>query len=435
MRSECIRTTLFKHAMKKIESSQPHTSSKENQSKSSQLHNGSISTLLIGGDNTTSTYSSKDIEPIEELITDDLSNLKTNSILYGSKITDYYIHISMKVMKHLAESPFKGNSDIQRKIIDYAHKIMKCDDITFDILKQKFHATSNECLFAYFVRGYLSSPNDLVLSWMYTVGRVLPMTRRDEWFDNFRLSAYGACFNMVVWDKFNSEDSYAVDYNPIDIVKSKSINNIRFNEKLVGPFRKFLLGQHLLPHEYKDNKPTEHFDDSTLSDTAYLHFPFYFGGAHGCDVFDIPDKSLSVVEIKDVLQRYPSALIGYILNTSTYRSGKGEHWVAVIFSNFDGLQCNLICSQKSNFDVFRDDGRFKQTLSTLGFKMNHNSIETQRNNYSCGELSVLSLLKMIEYRNINDAVFNIGLNAENFGNELGKQTNINKIREKIVGTL
>lgn len=390
--------------------------------------------ILKGGDST-EQLSINDIEPISYIIEDDLIDLQTNAMLYGRTITEYYQFISMKVMKHLADSSFSGNSNTQREIIEYIRKIMNCKDITFETLKQKFHATSNECLFAYFVRAYLSSPKDMVLGWMYTVGRVLPMKRRDEWFDNFRLNAYGTCFNLIMWNEYNSEDSYSVDYDPKPINTAQQINYSRFNDLLVGSFRTFLMEQHLLPFEYKENKVSESYNGLNLSDLSYKYFPFYFGGAHGCDVFDIPSKSLTVSEIKNVLLRYPSALIGYILNTSTYRSGKGEHWVAVVFSNHNKLKCDLICSQQSTFDVFRDGGKLKSSLISLGFTLEHNPDETQRNNFSCGDLSALSLLKMIEYRDIKQTVANIGINAENFGNEIGRKTNIYKIREKIVGTL
>lgn len=164
-----------------------------------------------------------------------------------------------------------------------------------------------------------------------------------------------------------------------------------------------------------------------ICDLAYEHFPYFYGGAHGCDVFDTP-LSCSLEEIDLFLKRYPSAKIGYILNTSTYASGGGEHWVALELSKG---QAKLICSQASSFNSFHDNGKLDSTLQALGYGQIRNEVSFQTDTYSCGIFSALSLyLLLISGGNIRKTVDMIGTNGEN----IAKGMDINDIREKWAGT-
>ena len=171
-------------------------------------------------------------------------------------------------------------------------------------------------------------------------------------------------------------------------------------------------------------------DDLTIIDEAYKHYPFYFGGAHGCDVFDISNMSLSLNEITEFLNRYPSARVGYILNTATYKSGHGEHWVALELTHG---KARLICSQQSDFSVFHDGGKLRNTLRSLGYGEEWNNKEIQTENYGCGTYAFISLMELLRFGNIDKAVNAIGVNMENLGKDVNKTSNVDIVREKLVG--
>ena len=166
-----------------------------------------------------------------------------------------------------------------------------------------------------------------------------------------------------------------------------------------------------------------------ICDECYLHYPFFFGGAHGCDVFDIPKMSLNIEEIKQFLKRYPSAYVGYILNTKTYASKQGEHWVALVFHNGSA---KLVCSQQSDFSVFKDDGKLNRALQENGFGQEYNSTVMQLDECNCGLYSALSLYEMLcNGADISKSVNAIGLNAANLKNGF----DIYQFRAKLAGTL
>ena len=140
--------------------------------------------------------------------------------------------------------------------------------------------------------------------------------------------------------------------------------------------------------------------------------------------------SLSINEITKFLERYPSARVGYILNTATYRSGRGQHWVALELTKG---KAKLICSQNSDFDVFDDGGRLMSALSKNMYGMEHNDRNIQRDNYACGTYAFISLMELLRFGDIKKAVDSIGVNMEAFGKCVGKESSADKVRENIVG--
>lgn len=176
----------------------------------------------------------------------------------------------------------------------------------------------------------------------------------------------------------------------------------------------------------KNDKLSLNLTAEQICDECYKHYPYFFGGAHGCDVFDTY-LSLSIDEISDFFKRYPSAKIGYILNTATYESGKGEHWVALELSKG---KAKLICSQASDFGGFHDNGKLDRSLQQHLFGQSNNPIRFQIDSYSCGIFSALSLYELFMTGSIEDAVAKIGTNGESLKH--GKD--INDIRELWAGT-
>lgn len=168
-----------------------------------------------------------------------------------------------------------------------------------------------------------------------------------------------------------------------------------------------------------------------ICDLCYKRYPFFYGGSHGCDVFDIPTLSLSLEEIKQFLDRYPSARVGYILNTATYASGNGEHWVALELTKG---KARLVCSQQSDFNTFKDGGRLRNELHRLGFGEEWNTREIQKDEHSCGMFSAMSLMKLLQYRgDINKAVDSIGVDMTELGKPVGKASNTIMVIESLAG--
>lgn len=168
-----------------------------------------------------------------------------------------------------------------------------------------------------------------------------------------------------------------------------------------------------------------------ICDLCYKRYPFFYGGSHGCDVFDMPTLSLSLEEIKQFLDRYPSARVGYILNTATYASGNGEHWVALELTKG---KARLVCSQQSDFNTFKDGGRLRNELHRLGFGEEWNTREIQKDEHSCGMFSAMSLMKLLQYRgDINKAVDSIGVDMTKLGKPVGKASNTIMVIESLAG--
>ena len=163
-----------------------------------------------------------------------------------------------------------------------------------------------------------------------------------------------------------------------------------------------------------------------ICDECYKHYPYYFGGAHGCDVFDTY-LSLTIEELDAFFNRYPSARVGYILNTATYASGHGEHWVALELSKG---KAKLICSQASDFNTFHDDGRLHHILQTHMYGLEYNMVRFQSDSYSCGIFSALSLYELLITGSIQAAVGKIGIN----GTGIKDGMDIDDIREKWAST-
>ena len=436
-------------------------------------------------------------------ITDTFANYGTNSMLYGKQITPYYKNVILEVFKYYNnQKDIYGNTEIKQQIIRYIHQLFdNKPNISFEELMTAFGAQTVECLIGYFLVAYMTNKLDLILRTMYTFGRVLKLKTKTEWFDNYRLNAYGNVLNMIMWKKYDQKGIFTIDEDPKPINKGVKLSFYpKIVKFLVGSLRAFIIINQLYPrkdepisggelvqtsnqnHTMNEKEFSELFDltdedrpefvknDSLLSnyqieanesfyssdvneridkdvmerlvgansnmsdeeicDACYEHYPFYFGGAHGCDVFDMMNMSLSVDELTQFLERYPSAKIGYILNTATYRSGRGQHWVAFELVH---KKARLVCSQKSNFNVFDDGGALLNSLKKNGYELEHNDKNIQVDGYACGAYSFVSLMELLRFDDIKKAVERIGVNMSELGKEWNLESSADIVREKVVG--
>lgn len=388
-------------------------------------------------------------------ISDTFVNYDTRSLLSGKDLNNYNKSILFEVFRYYNNKKIEGNTDTKRKIITFLHKIFQEKDLDFDKLMRKFDAKSTECLLAYFLIAYKSDNLDLILRCMYTFGRVLPLKNETEWFDNYRLNNYGNPLNMVMWKKFDCDDIYTVnEVEPKPINKTVQLPFGKVVKFLVGSLRAFIIDHALYPSscssspsslaggdveavvspgnysQFRDGLSDLHsrnLNAEQICDECYQHYPFFYGGAHGCDVFDL-GMTLTLSEIKSFLERYPSAHVGYILNTATYRSGKGEHWVALEFTKG---KAKLICSQQSDFTVFKDGGKLNSTLKQLMFGQEYNPVRVQVDDCNCGAYSALSLYELLcNNSDIRKAVEAIGVNGVN----IKPGYDIQDFRKRIAGT-
>ena len=122
---------------------------------------------------------------------------------------------------------------------------------------------------------------------------------------------------------------------------------------------------------------------------------------HGCDFFKIPDRACTIKDIFQFTKRYPNTLVGGILNTETYESGRGQHWVCLLFRDSTAY---LLCSQAGNFNSFHDKNEInlKSELNKYGFAQRYNNQSIQKDNSNCGLYSTLfNLMALIQLDDLN----------------------------------
>jgi hypothetical protein len=138
-------------------------------------------------------------------------------------------------------------------------------------------------------------------------------------------------------------------------------------------------------------------------------YPYYTYQCHGCDVFDISDRSCSISDIKEFCDRYPNSIVGGILNTETYASGKGQHWVCLLFRD---STVYLMCSQAGDFSSFHDQGKLLKQLTQFGFGQKYNSETIQKDGSNCGLYSTLfNLVSIIQLDKINNKTIGQNMNG------------------------
>ena len=94
----------------------------------------------------------------------------------------------------------------------------------------------------------------------------------------------------------------------------------------------------------------------------------------------------------------------------------------------------MICSQQSDFSAFHDGGELRNNIRKICYGEEWNNRLIQLDNHACGVYSAIGLLQLLRFGNIDKAVDAIGVNMENLGKEVGKNSNVDIVIDKIAGT-
>ena len=305
----------------------------------------------------------------------------------------------------------------------------------YDDLKSQIKGCKSiECLLLHIATCYGLYTNSLLMNTIAIHSRVKHLVHNKEWMDNYRLNNFLLQLTTIVYHDYDSySDSFikSVYYDS----ESKTIceeDMINKDEKITNP--KTLLT--FLGNKYRifieTGKENVETDEEALKilDKLVLKYPYFTGCAHGCDVFKYKHLSPTIKDISEFMKRYPKTIVGYVLNTSTYASGNGRHWVALIFK---GSEVHLFCSQGGDFSCFDDPDLIKD-INRCCITTINSSVTIQTDNCNCGIYAVLANLICVLYCSGNQKMSNKHL-IEHIGKDAKKlnKSGIFKIKEKLCG--
>lgn len=305
----------------------------------------------------------------------------------------------------------------------------------YDDLKSQIKGCKSiECLLLHIATCYGLYTNSLLMNTIAIHSRVKHLVHDKEWMDNYRLNNFLLQLTTIVYHDYDSySDSFikSVYYDS----ESKTIceeDMINKDEKITNP--KTLLT--FLGNKYRvfmeTGKENIETDEEALEilDKLVLKYPYFTGCAHGCDVFKYKHLSPTIKDISEFMKRYPKTIVGYVLNTSTYASGNGRHWVALIFKE---SEVHLFCSQGGDFSCFDDPDLIKDINSCCITTIN-SSVTIQTDNCNCGIYAILANLICVLYCSGNQKISNKHL-IEHIGEDAKKlnKSGIFKIKEKLCG--
>lgn len=361
---------------------------------------------------------------MKSLVLDTFRDKTTRTLLRGNVMDESEKKIVLRVLKYISNT---------RNLNTPLDNIIKSSE-NFDDIKSKIDGCkTDECLFANAVLTYHIYPKSLLMTTMAIHSRTKPLESKDAWYDNFTLNSYLLQLTTITYENFDSGSnvSYSIS-NPGRNLINKDVNLDSPNKLLEhfgNRYRVFVeTGDDITP-EMSAEKALE------ILDTLNLKYPYHTGCTHGCDVFWIPDKSVSIHDIAQFTKRYPESVVGYILNTKSYKSGRGQHWIAMLYK-FN--QCYLICSQGSNFNAFDTYAKLMTELGNENFGVQYSGTVFQHDGSNCGLYSVLSnlvfmiLLDKANRENEKIDLYNvatyIGDNAKNIDNK-----GIYNLKKKLTG--
>ena len=344
-------------------------------------------------------------------------NSDQSTLAYGKHINRYGKYIVMKTLISVIANENKQNDKFRMLESAFKNLPTDIDEAWAQVLsKADVHSTEGLCMLAYEAIG--AGKDSLLYSLITTYAKVAPLKSADDWFDNFRLTGIANSMNLLIW-RDDADGVYGVGRSPQPINSSIELDFAKVKRFLVRPLREFIIRNSLYP-ENADldggcmSTIEQSMSDKEICDECYAHFPFYFGGAHGCDVFGMREASLTMSEIKAFCKRYPSAIVGYILNTETYRSGRGQHWLSIAFS---GDRCSIINSSGSGLESFHDGGALSKSIKERFAAINYNDKRLQNDGYSCGMFAVITLYMLICFdMNVPKAVEHVGVNGKQISN-------------------
>lgn len=306
----------------------------------------------------------------------------------------------------------------------------------YDDLKSQINGCKSvECLLLHIAVCYGLSTGSLLMNAIAIHSRVKHLVHEKEWMDNYRLNNFLLQLTTIVYYDYDTfSDSFIksvyFDKETKKISKDELINK---NENLTNPKQllTFLGNRYRIFMETDKENVNTNEEALKVLDKLVLKYPYFTGCAHGCDVFNYSNLSPTINDIAEFMKRYPKTIIGYILNNSTYQSGQGTHWVALIFK---GGKAHLFCSQMGDFNNFSKDSNLVNDINRCGIATENDSAQIQIDDCNCGIYAVLANVICVIYCsgnqkiNKNCLLVRIGKDARNL-NESG----IFKIKEKLCG--
>ena len=345
---------------------------------------------------------------------DDFHGEQMSTLTYGKHLHEYGKFIIMEVLRYYCKNGTrideKDKCETLSSTMESIFSSKPSVDEAWEMLLKGISVSSPEGVMSYAFAAFRPDREDLLYRTFLTFGKIKPLNEIDEWFNNFRLNGICNGINMVVWQDNDRERTYGVRRDPKPINDSVSLVDASHAvDILVGNLRRFIIENDFYQTnaKYELKEPVyKTMDNVKVCDECYKHYPYYYGGCHGCDFYRYSSLSLSIGELCKFMKRYPSAIIGYIVNTATYASGKGEHWMALMFSD---MHSYLVCSGGNSFFKFKDGGALIHELQIKGVSMEFNEIAIQKDHSSCGMYSVLSnYLMLCNNCNIKATVSKIG---------------------------
>jgi hypothetical protein len=359
-----------------------------------------------------------------------------NKNLFRKELNEYDKKLITSIVKECVEENIRGESEYANDLLIHFKDLFQSNGkITYEDLMKTFSAENNDVMLAYLMLAFKKWDSNITLQLYYVYGRLSPLPQRNEWLDNFRLKALMQILALSKYGKDDTPYTYSIENEkPLPINKNVSINFSKVARIIIGDLKRFIIKTRMYPF-YSANKsetPLQNITDEQLCDDCYKYFPFYSGDSHGCDAF-YNGMTLTIDEITEFLERYPSAILGYILNTATYASGRGEHWLALVFIKHNAI---MLCSQASDFGVFHDNGRLRGDLERHGYGLAYNARNIQTDGYNCGLFSLLSLIMFVNNFCIKDSIDEaIKMTIDLIGKDAKKieHGDIEKLRDRLLG--
>lgn len=371
-----------------------------------------------------SIFEEKNTKSFESIIEDNIfDHVKTKTLLRGEEPRAFEKDAMIRVLKYFAQK--NPTEDLSKCIMSNCQS--SDNSVNYDNLIKHIKDCDNaECLMLNAAKIFHIKPRSLLMLTTAICTRVMPYPSKTEWFDNYTLNSYLYQLTTIVDKKFDKPELFSVDVRPIINKSEPLINPCKMLDYYGNAFRCFM--------EFgKDSKDIVNPKEATDKMDALMEkYVYSTGCAHGCDCFRIPMGG-TIEEIAAMCRRYPKNLFGYILNTSTYESGNGKHWVMVMFR---GKTMYYICSFGKDQSGLMDSRYITEKLSEQGISIEYNMLKLQEDNYNCGLFSVLSTLAFIleaghsteSKINISKVVARIGRNARNINKD-----GVDAIRLAIVG--
>lgn len=347
---------------------------------------------------------------MNDAFVDDWNGEGQSTLTYGKKISDYGKFIILEVMIYYAKNKQAEKEDQKQQLKVAVEKLLQHQgDINqkWEQFMKDIDVRSAEGVMSFALDTYGKKLDSLLFRTFFTFGKIKPLKSNTEWFDNFRLNGLCNGINNVLWNDNGRNDCYAVgetDSNGIThreiLPINKSVECVDYKRVckfLVGSLRKFIIRNNFYQTTitYDIKIPIKgNLSYKEICDKCYSVYPFYWAGSHGCD-FYLPQFNwmcVNLYETRKFNDRYPSAIIGWILNTATYQSHAGIHWIPVLTK---GSNAYIVDSAGKALTNMRDGGAFSNKLSECGYSKNYNTTILQTDGFSCGMFSVISIYLMV----------------------------------------